>query len=150
MRLRIMQPTVPQDAKFSYANKAQVMQHYLALSDRATGPQSSGVRDATHLIWPESAFPFFLTREADALAVQNQELERLLRDPSLRVDALEAWPERHDQDGEQCPGGDESLPRAEPAHERRRNDRAQSDARKREALEDSKNTAEDIVLRRAL
>jgi apolipoprotein N-acyltransferase len=25
------------------------------------------VRDATHLIWPESAFPFFLTREADAL-----------------------------------------------------------------------------------
>jgi apolipoprotein N-acyltransferase len=27
-----------------------------------------GVRDVTHLIWPESAFPFFLTREADALA----------------------------------------------------------------------------------
>jgi apolipoprotein N-acyltransferase len=26
------------------------------------------VRDVTHLIWPESAFPFFLTREADALA----------------------------------------------------------------------------------
>jgi apolipoprotein N-acyltransferase len=25
------------------------------------------VRDATHLIWPESAFPFFLEREADAL-----------------------------------------------------------------------------------
>jgi apolipoprotein N-acyltransferase len=26
------------------------------------------VRDATVLIWPESAFPFFLTREADAMA----------------------------------------------------------------------------------
>jgi apolipoprotein N-acyltransferase len=26
------------------------------------------VRDATHLIWPESAFPFLLTREPDALA----------------------------------------------------------------------------------
>jgi apolipoprotein N-acyltransferase len=63
-----MQPNVPQDAKFSYGNKQQVMQHYLALSDRATGPQSAGVRDATHLIWPESAFPFFLTREPDALA----------------------------------------------------------------------------------
>jgi apolipoprotein N-acyltransferase len=25
------------------------------------------VRDVTHLIWPESAFPFFLTREPDAL-----------------------------------------------------------------------------------
>jgi apolipoprotein N-acyltransferase len=68
VRLRIMQPNVPQDAKFSYANKQQVMQHYLALSDRATGPQSTGVREATHLIWPESAFPFFLTREPDALA----------------------------------------------------------------------------------
>jgi len=37
------------------------------LSDRPISPQSSGVRDVTHLIWPESAFPFFLTREADAL-----------------------------------------------------------------------------------
>ena len=44
------------------------MNRYLALSDRSTGPQSTGVRDVTHLIWPESAFPFFLTREPDALA----------------------------------------------------------------------------------
>jgi apolipoprotein N-acyltransferase len=44
------------------------MQKYLALSDRSTGPQSTGVRDATILIWPESAFPFFLTREGDAMA----------------------------------------------------------------------------------
>ena len=26
------------------------------------------MQDVTHLIWPESAFPFFLTREPDALA----------------------------------------------------------------------------------
>ena len=44
------------------------MARYLRLSDRATGPRSNGVRDVTHLIWPESAFPFFLTREPDALA----------------------------------------------------------------------------------
>jgi apolipoprotein N-acyltransferase len=44
------------------------MQKYLTLSDRASGPQSTGVRDASILIWPESAFPFFLTREADAMA----------------------------------------------------------------------------------
>ncbi len=68
VRLRIMQPNLQQDVKFNYANKQQVMSHYIALSDRSTGPQSTGVRDATHLIWPESAFPFFLTREADALA----------------------------------------------------------------------------------
>src|SRR6202012_2211955 len=38
------------------------------LSDRASGPQSTGVRDVSILIWPESAFPFFLTREPDAIA----------------------------------------------------------------------------------
>jgi apolipoprotein N-acyltransferase len=68
VKLRIMQPNLPQDARFNYAAKAEVMQKYLTLSDRATGPQSSGVRDVNILIWPESAFPFFLTREADAMA----------------------------------------------------------------------------------
>lgn len=68
VKLRIMQPNLPQDARFNYSAKPEVMRKYLALSDRATGPQSSGVRDVKLLIWPESAFPFFLTREADAMA----------------------------------------------------------------------------------
>jgi apolipoprotein N-acyltransferase len=68
VRLRIMQPNLPQDVKFNYAAKQQVLDRYIALSDQATGPQSAGVRDVTHLIWPESAFPFFLAREPDALA----------------------------------------------------------------------------------
>jgi len=68
VKLRIMQPNLQQDAKFNYSAKADVMQKYLTLSDRASGPQSTGVRDANILIWPESAFPFFLTREADAMA----------------------------------------------------------------------------------
>jgi apolipoprotein N-acyltransferase len=68
VKLRIMQPNLQQDVKFNYAAKAEVMRKYLALSDRASGPQSTGVRDTQILIWPESAFPFFLTREADAMA----------------------------------------------------------------------------------
>jgi apolipoprotein N-acyltransferase len=67
-RLRIMQPNLQQDARFNYGAKADVMKKYLTLSDRASGPQSTGVRDVNILIWPESAFPFFLTREADAMA----------------------------------------------------------------------------------
>jgi apolipoprotein N-acyltransferase len=66
--LRIMQPNLPQDEKFNYSAKQQVMSRYLALSDRATGPDHAGIRDVTHLIWPESAFPFFLACEPDALA----------------------------------------------------------------------------------
>jgi apolipoprotein N-acyltransferase len=68
VHLRIMQPNLPQDTRFNYAAKQEVMDRYVALSDRASGPQSHGIRDVTHLIWPESAFPFFLTREPDALA----------------------------------------------------------------------------------
>jgi apolipoprotein N-acyltransferase len=68
VRLRIMQPNLQQDEKFNYGAKQQVMSRYLALSDRATGPDATGVRDVTHLVWPESAFPFFIAREADALA----------------------------------------------------------------------------------
>src|SRR4030081_139456 len=68
VRLRIMQPNLQQDVRFNYSAKAEVMQKYLTLSDRASGPLSTGVRDASILIWPESAFPFFLTREADAMA----------------------------------------------------------------------------------
>jgi apolipoprotein N-acyltransferase len=68
VKLRIMQPNLQQDVRFNYTAKAEVMQKYLTLSDRASGPESTGVRDASILIWPESAFPFFLTREADAMA----------------------------------------------------------------------------------
>jgi apolipoprotein N-acyltransferase len=68
VKLRIMQPNLAQDEKFNYGAKQQVMARYLALSDRATGPGASGVRDVTHLIWPESAFPFFLQREPEAMA----------------------------------------------------------------------------------
>jgi apolipoprotein N-acyltransferase len=68
VRLRIMQPNIQQDVRFNYAAKQQIIDRYIALSDRITSAQSQGVRDATVLIWPESAFPFFLAREPDALA----------------------------------------------------------------------------------
>lgn len=68
VKLRLMQPNLQQDEKFNYSAKNAVMERYLRLSRRATGPDSNGIHDITHLIWPEAAFPFFLTREPDALA----------------------------------------------------------------------------------
>jgi apolipoprotein N-acyltransferase len=67
IRLRIMQPNLQQDEKFRYSQKQQVMDRYVALSER-DGSTSAGLGGVTHLIWPESAFPFFLTREPGALA----------------------------------------------------------------------------------
>jgi apolipoprotein N-acyltransferase len=62
VHLRIMQPNLQQDVRFNYAAKQEVVERYLALSARP------GLDQVTHLIWPESPFPFFLTREADAFA----------------------------------------------------------------------------------
>ena len=67
VRLRIMQPNILQDAKFRPDNKAAILQQYLSLSDRATSPTASGIADVTHLVWPESAFPFILSRDPDAI-----------------------------------------------------------------------------------
>ena len=68
VELRLMQPNLQQDEKFNYSAKAAVMDLYLRLSGEATPARPSGLSDVTHLIWPESAFPFFLVREPDALA----------------------------------------------------------------------------------
>jgi apolipoprotein N-acyltransferase len=68
VRLRIMQPSLLQDDKFRPENRDVIVQHYLSLSDRATSPKSTGIADATHLIWPESAFPFILSRDGQSLS----------------------------------------------------------------------------------
>jgi apolipoprotein N-acyltransferase len=68
VKLRLMQPNLPQDAKFNARNGEAILEHYLALSDRATSPTTSGLQNVTHLIWPESAFPFLLGRTPGALS----------------------------------------------------------------------------------
>ena len=68
VHLRIMQPNLQQDVRFNYAAKQDVVDHYIALSARP------GLDQVTHLIWPESPFPFFLTREAGAFAQIAQAL----------------------------------------------------------------------------
>ncbi len=68
VKLRIVQPNAVLDANFNYTHKDDILHHYLALSDRATSPMTTGLADVTHVVWPESPFPFILSREADALA----------------------------------------------------------------------------------
>ena len=68
VKLRVMQTNMAQDGSFGPQNKDAIMRRYLDLSDRATSPTSTGVADITHLIWPESAFPFLLARDPKALA----------------------------------------------------------------------------------
>jgi apolipoprotein N-acyltransferase len=67
VRLRIMQPNISQREKHRLSGQ-EVLARYLALSDRAASAGVSGLKDVTHLFWPESPFPFLLAREPQALA----------------------------------------------------------------------------------
>ncbi|HEY6733277.1 MAG TPA: apolipoprotein N-acyltransferase [Roseiarcus sp.] len=69
VKLRLIQPNIAQDdASFGPENKQAILRRYFDLSERATSPDRSGVRDVTHLIWPESAFPFIVSRDPQALS----------------------------------------------------------------------------------
>ena len=74
VRLRIMQPDTPENDSFRPQNGEKILAGYLALSDRATSPQTQGLSDVTHLIWPESAFPFILSRDPPALSLISHSL----------------------------------------------------------------------------
>lgn len=62
VRLRIIQPNIPQDADFNATNGEAILTQYLELSEKNPGDGGP-----THYIWPESAFPFLLHRNLPAL-----------------------------------------------------------------------------------
>ena len=60
VRLRIMQPDMPLDDRFSGRYAAEIMQSYLTLSTKGSYPSQDGMAGITHLIWPETSFPFLI------------------------------------------------------------------------------------------
>lgn len=66
--VRIMQPGLRPDEKFSPENKDAIVAHYVDLSKRDDPRKGVKLSDVTMLVWPESAFPFILTRDPRALA----------------------------------------------------------------------------------
>lgn len=71
VKLRVMQPNLPQDRKFAYDQRGPILRDYLALSARPSPAFPGGLADVNVLIWPESAFPFIYEREpwaAEAIA----------------------------------------------------------------------------------
>ncbi len=66
--VRIMQPGLRPDEKFSPANKDEILARYFGLSRQDDPARGVKLDNVTLLVWPESAFPFILTRDAQALA----------------------------------------------------------------------------------
>lgn len=67
-RIRIVQPNIDQAAKWSPEKRQEALDKLATLSDRRTDPETLGAISFSEVIWPETALPFFLTEEPEALA----------------------------------------------------------------------------------
>ena len=68
VKLRIVQPSIPQDEKWREGNARAIFEEMLELSQQASAQSPNGINDITHVIWPESALPFYVDESAEALA----------------------------------------------------------------------------------
>ncbi|MCM5557958.1 apolipoprotein N-acyltransferase [Pleomorphomonas sp. JP5] len=67
-RIRIVQPNIDQAVKWSPDRRQEALDRLTTLSDRRTDPETLGAMSFSEIIWPETALPFFLTEEPEALA----------------------------------------------------------------------------------
>lgn len=108
VRLRLVQPAIDQWAKWRPEFKTETVARYVELSSRpaldAQGkPLPDGLRGGkgipgiTHLVWPESAFPFLLTNEPWALSTIAQLIgdRTTLLTGAVRAEAPAAGEVRH-------------------------------------------------------
>ena len=65
--IRIVQPAIGQRDKWLGTNEDAIMTRYLDGTNANTGPETASAAAFTHIIWPESAFPFILTERRDRL-----------------------------------------------------------------------------------
>ena len=70
--LRLVQPNIEQKYKFDKDKEAENFKTYMDLSTSAGTSEGegekAGLSGTTHLIWPESSFPYLLTQRRDTLA----------------------------------------------------------------------------------
>jgi apolipoprotein N-acyltransferase len=98
IRFRLVQPNIPQTDKWDPAKAEAIFQSLLDLSAQLTGPQDTGLAGVTHLVWPESVFPFVVASHPDALA----RIARMLPPGSMLIAgaAREDVAATPDEDGE--------------------------------------------------
>lgn len=65
--LRVIQPSIAQNEKWKPEKRLSIFRSYLGLSSSARGTDEA-VTTRRVYVWPESAFPFLLTQEPEAIA----------------------------------------------------------------------------------
>jgi apolipoprotein N-acyltransferase len=74
VKLRIVQPSVPQREKWMAAYQRQIFDAHIALSMADPTGKLDSLSGVTHLIWPEAAMPFFPLETPEALDVLGRML----------------------------------------------------------------------------
>lgn len=67
VRLRIVQPSVPQREKWQQAKQREIFDLHLDLSRRDPAGRIDDLAGITHVVWPEAAMPFLPLDSPDAL-----------------------------------------------------------------------------------
>ena len=66
--IRLVQPGLRPDEDFTFENKDRIVDDYIVLSRREDPAKGITLADVTMLVWPESPFPFILSRQPEELA----------------------------------------------------------------------------------
>jgi apolipoprotein N-acyltransferase len=67
-KMRLVQPMILDHADWSAADPDAIVAELIGLSTGKVPPATKDLAGITHLVWPESVFPFFLTRYPEAMA----------------------------------------------------------------------------------
>jgi apolipoprotein N-acyltransferase len=68
VKIRIVQPSVPQREKWRPENQGRIFQDHLALSATDATGKRDDLAGITHLVWPEAAMPFMPLEHPEARA----------------------------------------------------------------------------------
>lgn len=74
VKLRIVQPSVPQREKWMGSKQAEIFALHLKLTGTAPDGTADGAAGITHVIWPEAAMPFLPLEHPEALEAIAQTL----------------------------------------------------------------------------
>ena len=67
VKIRVVQPSVPQREKWQADKQAAIFQDHLALSLTNASGDRDGLAGVTHVVWPEAAMPFLPLERPEAL-----------------------------------------------------------------------------------
>jgi apolipoprotein N-acyltransferase len=90
VRVRIVQPSVPQREKWQPEKQRSIFADHLALTLQDESGQRDGLAGITHVIWPEAAMPFLPLEHPEVLAALGQLLPEgtLLLSGALRREGI--------------------------------------------------------------